>query len=116
LDDTTWQVRFEGTWFALHSLRAPLQAAIDGGAPLDLNPLVGGGTLPIAERLPDGPHTAVVRAPGGLPEAFLVGRAPPLPWLWALAPALITLGLVAVGGLTMRALVDRPARSRRSKP
>jgi hypothetical protein len=116
LDATTWQVRFEGTWFALHSLRAPLQVAIDGGAPLDLNPLVGGGTLLIAQHLPDGPHTAIVRAPGGLPAAFLVGRAPPLPWLWTLAPALIVAALAVVGGLAMRALFERPKRSRRSKP
>jgi hypothetical protein len=115
LDATTWRVRFEGTWFALHSLRAPLQVAIDGGAPIDLNPLVGGGTLTIAERLPDGTHTASVRAPGGLPEAFLVGHAPPLPWLWTLAPGLIVLALAVVGGLTMRALIDRPRRERRSK-
>jgi polysaccharide biosynthesis protein PslG len=105
LDATTWQVRFEGTWFALDSLRAPLQVAIDGGALLDLNPLLGGGTIPIAQQLPDGTHTAVVRAPGGLPAAFLVGRAPPLPWLWSLAPTLLVLALIVVGGLAMRALV-----------
>jgi hypothetical protein len=111
VDDTTWRVRFEGTWFALHSLRAPLRVTIDGGETLDLNPLVGGGTLPIAQQLPDEIHTAVIHAPGGLPAAFMVGRAPPLPWVWTVAPALITVALAVVGALVMRALIDRRGKS-----
>jgi hypothetical protein len=109
VDDTTWQVRFEGTSFALHRMRAPLRVTIDGGTAADFNPLVGGGTVTIAARLSDEEHTAIVHGAAS-PEAFLVGRAPPLPWLWALAPAFIVLALVVVNGLLGRALAERPRR------
>jgi hypothetical protein len=99
----TWQIRFEGTSFALYRMQAPLTVAIDGGAPVGFNPLIGGGTVTIAGQMPDGIHTAVLRGPAP-PGAFLVGRAPPLPWLWVLAPALIVAGLVLVGALIARVL------------
>ena len=38
-----------------------------------------------------------------------------LPWLWTLAPALIVLSLAVVGGLTMRALIERRGRSPRGR-
>ncbi|MFL5800308.1 MAG: cellulase family glycosylhydrolase [Roseiflexaceae bacterium] len=99
----SWQIRFEGTSLALYRMKAPLTVTIDGGAPVDFNPLVGGGVVTIAGQLPDGEHTAMLRG-AAPPEAFLVGRTPPLPWLWALAPALIVAGLVLVGALAMRRL------------
>ncbi len=101
-----WSVRFEGTSFALARLVSPLTISIDGGAPIHLNPLVGGGTLTIATGLADGPHTALIEGPRP-PEAFLVGRARPLPWLWSLAPALLLAGLAVVGALALRAALDR---------
>jgi hypothetical protein len=101
----TWQIRFHGTSLALYRMKAPLSVAIDSGAPADINPLVGGGTLTVASGLPDGQHTAVLRGPAP-PEAFLVGRASPLLWLWVLAPALIVAALVLVGALAMRRLAE----------
>ncbi len=99
----SWQIRFEGTSLVLYRMKAPLTVTIDGGAPVDFNPLVGGGVVTIAGQLPDGEHTAMLRG-AAPPEAFLVGRTPPRPWLWALAPALIVAGLVLVGALAMRRL------------
>lgn len=107
--EDTWQIRFEGTSFALYRMRAPLTVTIDGGAARDVNPLVGGGTLTIAQGLPDTVHTAVLRGPAP-PEAFVVGRAPPLPWFWLLAPALVVGGLVLVGALAMRRLAGLEIR------
>jgi hypothetical protein len=62
-------------------------------------------SLPIAEGLTAGVHSAVVRSPNGPPSAFVVGRAAPLPWLWVLAPALLIAALVLVGALLGRALI-----------
>ena len=87
-------------------LRAPLSVAIDGGAPAEIQPLVGGGTITIAGGLADGPHTAVLRGAELPSEVFLVGRAAPSPWLWTLAPALIVLALVVVGGQIGRVLLS----------
>jgi hypothetical protein len=103
----TWRVRFEGTTFALRNMRAPLEVAIDDQGAVAFNPLVGGGTTTIASGLSDGPHTATLQTAELPSDLFLVGRAPPLPWLWVFAPALIVLALVLVGGLLGRALGER---------
>jgi hypothetical protein len=93
----TWQVRFVGTSLALRGMRAPLSVAIDGGAPAELQPLVGGGTITVASGLADGPHTATLRGAEQPSTLFMVGRDAPLPWLWTLLPVLIVLALAIVG-------------------
>ena len=55
-----WVVRFEGTSFALVQLRGPIEIAIDNQSLRALNPLMERSTLPIADGLPDGEHSAVV--------------------------------------------------------
>jgi hypothetical protein len=100
----TWRVRFVGTSFALLDPRGPIEIAIDNAQPRAMNPLMERSLLPIADRLTEGEHSAVIHSPNGPPGAFVVGRAAPLPWLWSLAPALLIGGLVVVGALAMRAL------------
>lgn len=94
-----WIVRFEGTSFALVDLRGPIEIAIDNQPLRALNPLMERRVLPIAERLADGTHSAVIRSANGPPSAFMVGKAAPLPWLWTLVPALLIAALVVVGAL-----------------
>jgi polysaccharide biosynthesis protein PslG len=94
-----WVVRFEGTSFALVDLHGPIEIAIDQEPPRAMNPLMERRVLPIAEGLANGEHSAVIRSANGPPSAFLVGRAAPLAWLWALVPALLLVALVAVGAL-----------------
>jgi len=97
-----WVVRFDGTSFALVQLRGPIEIAIDNQPLRALNPLMERSTLPIADGLPDGEHSAVIRSPNGPPLAFMVSRVAPLPWLWVLVPALLIAALVLVGALTVR--------------
>jgi hypothetical protein len=97
-DANTWEIVFEGTSLALHRLNAPLSLSLDQTGPVNLHPAAGDGPVVVAEGLPDGRHTVEVH--GAVPpEAFLVGRAPPLPWLWAPGFALLLSGLAATGGL-----------------
>ena len=102
----TWAVRFEGTSFALLGGAGRCEVTIDGGPPLSCAAGGADRVATVAGDLPNGAHTALVRSPTGPPQAFLVGRAPPLPlWLWALMPALLTIGLVIIGGLAARTLI-----------
>jgi len=101
-----WAVHFEGTSFALLDLRGPIEIAIDNQSPRAVNPLMERSSLPIAEGLAAGPHSAVVQSANGPPSAFMVGRAAPVPWLWVLAPALLIAALVLVGALAGRALLS----------
>jgi hypothetical protein len=103
---TEWAIRFAGTSFALYNLKAPLSVAVDGGMSIKINPLIGSGTLTITAGLPDRVHTAIVQG-NSAPEGFLIGREPLLPWFWALAPALIVIGLALTGALSLRALFER---------
>jgi hypothetical protein len=101
----TWRVSFSGQSFALLDPRGPIEISIDGGPARAMNPLMERRVLPIAEELADGEHTALIHSANGPPSAFLVGRAAPLPWLWALSPALLLIALVVAGALSMRALI-----------
>jgi hypothetical protein len=95
-------VRFEGTSFALLDLRGPIEIAIDNQPLRALNPLMERRIMPIAEGLADGEHSVIIRSANGSPSAFMVGRGAPLPWLWALVPALLIAALVVVGALLGR--------------
>jgi hypothetical protein len=108
--EDTWELRFRGEWLALDDIRQPLSVAVDGGPPAEFTPHVELHTpMVVAGGLADGEHVAVVRAPYGLPEVFLVGRARPLGWLWTLTPALLVAGLTLTGALGMRALCEHVA-------
>jgi hypothetical protein len=63
----------------------------------------------IAHGLADGPHTALIRS-AAAPEAFVVGRDAPAPWLWPSAAALLLAALAAVGALIGVALLERRRR------
>jgi hypothetical protein len=104
LPDGSWQIRFEGTSLALWRMAAPLTVAIDGAAPRTVAPSPDSDTVTIAEGLADGVHTAVVQGDAP-PGAFVVGRTPPMPWLWASIPAVLVAALMLVGALLMRRLV-----------
>jgi len=99
--DGAWTVRFAGTSFGLLGGTGPFSVMIDGGTPAS----TATGAM-LASDLRDGTHTALVRGSGDPPQVFLVGRKRPLPWLWTLAPALLVLGLLVVGALTMDALLQ----------
>ncbi len=86
-------------------MTGPAEVAIDGAAAVSINPDVEGGSVTAASALADVTHTAVVRSPNGPPGVFIVARAQPWPWLWALAPALLLAALVVVGALLMRAMI-----------
>lgn len=105
LGDREWAVRFAGTSFGLRKMTGPAEVAIDGAAAVSINPDVEGGSVTAASALADVTHTAVVRSPNGPPGVFIVARAQPWPWLWALAPALLLAALVVVGALLMRAMI-----------
>ena len=97
-----WALRFEGSALALGGSGAA-SVSIDGGAPVAVT-LAGAQTpVTVAQGLADAPHTALVQAPAA-PELFVVGRAPPLAWLWTLAPALLIAGLVCAAALAARGL------------
>jgi hypothetical protein len=81
-----------------------LTVAIDGAAPRTVAPSPDSDTVTIAEGLADGVHTAVVQGDAP-PGAFVVGRTPPMPWLWASIPAVLVAALMLVGALLMRRLV-----------
>ncbi len=99
-----WSLRFEGSSLALVGMHGPIEIALDGQAPVNVNPDVEGGPVTVASGLSDGVHTVVLSGANGPPHTFVVGRAQPLPWLWTLAPMLLLAALALVGGLTMRAL------------
>lgn len=101
-----WAVRFEGDSFALMGGAGAADVVIDGGPPIHVE-LGGAGVVAVADRLADGTHTALVQVATNPPQAFLVGRARPLPLFWTLAPALLVLGLLVVGALGMLALLGR---------
>lgn len=99
-----WTLRFAGTSLALDGMPGPAEYAIDGGPQTQRNPDVEGGPVTLASGLSDTEHTLTIRIENGPPRAFVVARAQPLGWLWALAPALLLAALAVVGALAMRAI------------
>jgi polysaccharide biosynthesis protein PslG len=110
--ENEWAVRFEGSSLALSQLVGPVEVSVDGGAPTPSNPDVHGAAITVASGLADTRHTAIVRSENGAPGVFIVSRAAPLAWAWAVVPALLIAGLVVAGALAMRTLVDRIAGRR----
>jgi hypothetical protein len=98
-----WSLRFEGSSLALVGMPGPMEIALDGKAPLQVNPDVEGGPVTIASGLSDSVHTVVLSGTNGPPRLFVVARAQPLPWLWTIVPALLLAALTLTGGLIMRA-------------
>jgi hypothetical protein len=99
-----WSLRFEGSSLAFVGMRGPIEAALDGQASQNVDPDVEGGPVTIASGLNDGVHTIVLSGANGPPRLFVVARAQPLPWLWAIVPALLLAALALAGALIMRAL------------
>ena len=103
--DGGWDLRFIGNTLAF-SGTGQFRVTIDDDASVDVTLAGPGRAVPVAQKLGDGTHTAVIQGTAGVPDVFIVGRAPPLPWLWTLGPALLIAGLVLTGALTARALID----------
>jgi hypothetical protein len=59
--------------------------------------------------LTDGVHTCIIRS-AVAPDSFVVGRERPLPWVWTLAPALLTVALACAGALMMLEIGKSVAR------
>ncbi|MDW8148863.1 MAG: cellulase family glycosylhydrolase [Roseiflexaceae bacterium] len=99
IEEGRWRVRFTGQSIALR-LHAPAEVSIDGGAMRQIAPSGGNRPVRIASGLSDTVHTLEIRS-AIAPEHFMVEREQPLPWVWTLTPALITLALAYVGVRTM---------------
>lgn len=91
--DDTWEIRFTGQALTLVDVRRPFEYALDGGAFQSLTPLMERRLRPLAERLPDQEHSAIIRISGTPPTALIVERQQPSP-IWQIIPALLVLGLV----------------------
>lgn len=97
--DGVWRVRFTGQSLAIR-LNAPAGVSIDGGAAVQVTSSVDGSPVVIASGLTDGLHIFEIQS-AAAPEYFVVGREQPLPWVWTLTPAVITLALASVGSQMM---------------
>ncbi len=106
IEANTWEIRFEGDSLAFHGLNAPLAVSLDGGPQANLHPAPGGGRVVVASGLPDTVHRVTVHGQDP-PDAFLVGRARPLPWLWTWGMGGLLVALAAIGGLLGREIVTR---------
>ncbi|NOK60676.1 MAG: polymerase [Chloroflexi bacterium AL-W] len=104
-----WDIRFEGSTLALQG-RGSFQVTINESMPIDIS-LDGGEIVEVARDLPDGVvHMARVEDAGEPPEVFVVGRTPPVPWFWTLAPAVVLIALIIVSGLLLQTLFIRGTR------
>jgi hypothetical protein len=101
----SWSLRFAGSTLTLAGMRGPMEIALDGGAGRLVNPDVEGGPVTVVSGASDAEHTLTLSGENGPPSAFIVARAQPLAWLWAIVPALLLAALALVGALAMRALV-----------
>lgn len=99
----TWQVRFEGTTFALGGLRSPASVRIDNGPPIRV--AAASAVQPVADGLADDTHVAVVQATVP-PALFLVGRTQLLPWLWTWGAGALVALLLMNGALLGWSLVN----------
>ncbi len=94
--NATLTVPFTGTDLAVTGMGGTLAVAIDGKdrGTTPLSPSANGATR-LASNLPDGPHTATLRAAGGTVRlgSFLVQRRAPFGW----ALPLLTLGVILIG-------------------
>lgn len=95
IEEGRWRVRFTGQSIALR-LNAPAEISVNGGTMQRISPSGDGGLASITAGLPDDVHVLEIRS-AVAPEHFVVGRERPLPWVWTLAPVLITLALAYVG-------------------
>lgn len=108
IEDGAWRVRFTGQSITVR-LNAPAEVRLDGGTTAPIMPSDDGSPAVVAAGLTDAVHTLEIRS-ATAPEYFVVGRERPLPWVWVLTPAAITLALASIGALTMLEIGRRAAR------
>lgn len=116
--DATLTVPFTGTDLAVVGAGGAVRVAVDGGRETTIRlPATPGGATVIADRLPDGPHTATLRPAAGTVRlgSFVVQRRDGFGWLLpALTMGVVLIGAGAVGCVVAETLgAAQGARERR---